>query len=197
MEHWMRGNPDEEREGVGSVIPAAELVTAARTGDHRAFASLIRSCDDTMRRLAYRLLGSRAAMDDALQDAYLKAYRRIGAYNGDAAFSTWLYTIVYRCCLDQIRTRGRRNEVNVDLSEIAVAGGIDPATQTADAVVLKAALAALPPEQAAVVLLVDGDALSYAEAATILDVCEGTIASRLNRAHTTLRTTLDDQECES
>lgn len=175
------------------VTPANDLVRAAQVGDHRAFTTLIRSCDEPMRRLAYRLLGSQAAMDDALQDAYVKAYRKLDTHDGSAAFSTWLYTIVYRTCLDHLRTRQRRREVDLDLVEHAVSGGADPATQTADADALATALADLPPDQTAVVLLVDGDGLTYADAATILDVREGTIASRLNRAHATLRTALDPE----
>ena len=71
------------------VTSSGDLVRRAQSGDHRAFTSLVRDCDDKMRRLAYRLLGSQTAMDDALQDAYLTAYGRRDTYDGRAAFSTW------------------------------------------------------------------------------------------------------------
>jgi len=81
---------------VDPVSPSGDLIRQAQSGDHRAFAALVGDCDEKMRRLAYRLLGSQAAMDDALQDAYLKAYRTLVSYDGRrSAFSTWLYTIVY------------------------------------------------------------------------------------------------------
>jgi RNA polymerase sigma-70 factor (ECF subfamily) len=181
---------------VNPVVPDSDRVRAAQLGDQRAFTALLQESDDRMRTLAYRLLGSQAAMDDALQDAYVKAYRKIGSFNGDAAFSTWLYSIVYRTCLDHLRTRKRRSEVDLDLLDDppVVTGGADHASQAADAAVLEAALAELPPEQAAVVLLVDGAGLTYTQAAQIMDVREGTIASRLNRAHSTLRSVLDPQE---
>lgn len=182
---------------MGPVTPSPELVRDAQLGDHRAFTSLIRSADDRMRRLAFRLLGSQAAMDDALQDAYLKAYRHLCTYKGHAAFSTWLYRIVYRTCLDHLRTRSRRAEVDLDLEHTTVADTADHAARTADADALSSALGALPDDQAAVVLLVDGEGLSYAEAAAVLDVRSGTIASRLNRAHTALRTALDEGERRS
>lgn len=175
------------------VVRTGDLVREAQTGDHRAFTSLIGSCDERMRNLAFRLLGSPAAMDDALQDAYLKAYRKLGTYNGESAFSTWLYTIVYRTCLDHRRTRARRAEVDLTTAEATLADSADPAQQTADADALATALADLPPDQVAVVLLIDGDGLAYGEAAAILDVREGTIASRLNRAHNVLRPLLDDE----
>ena len=70
------------------VSPSGDLIRQAQTGDHRAFTTLLRDSDERMRRLAYRLLGSRSAMDDALQDAYLKAYRGLDSYDGSAAFST-------------------------------------------------------------------------------------------------------------
>ncbi len=174
------------------VTPSGDLVRAAQLGDHRAFTDLIRSADARMRRLAFRLVGSQAAMDDVLQDAYLKAYRHLGTYKGDAAFSTWLYRIVYRTCLDHLRTRSRRPEVGLYLGDAPPAADADHAARTVDADALISALGALRKDQAAVVLLVDGEGLSYAEAAAVLDVRSGTIASRLNRAHTALRTALDE-----
>jgi len=174
------------------VSPEGDLIRRAQLGDHRAFTDLIRSCDDRMRGLAYRLLGSQAAMDDALQDAYLKAYRKLGTYDGRAAFSTWLYSVVYRTCLDHLRKRKRRGEVSL---EAVVETGTDGPTHeeraaTQDAV--RRALAELPPDQAAAVCLVDGEGLSYDEAAQILDVAPGTVASRLNRARAALRALLTD-----
>lgn len=183
------------RETVRPVTPSGDLRGAARAGDHHAFTTLIRDADERMRRLAYRLLGSQAAMDDALQDSYLKAFRRIDSYDGAAAFSTWLYTIVYRTCLDHIRRRDRRAETGLADADATVRSGeADHASQTTDAAALEAALAELPPDQAAAVLLVDGEGLSYTEAAQILDCAEGTVASRLNRAHAALRRVLDPSQ---
>ena len=175
------------------VSPATQLARAAQAGDHRAFTTLVRDADEMMRRLAFRLVGSTAAMDDALQDAYLKAYRKIDTYKGTASFSTWLYAIVYRTCLDHIRVRARRKEVEIDLAR-HVTGGTDPATRASEADALETALAELPADQVAVVILVDREGLAYTEAAEILDVREGTIASRLSRAHTALRAALDPTE---
>ena len=173
------------------VSPSGDLIRQAQTGDHRAFTTLLRESDLGMRSLAYRLLGSRSAMDDALQDAYLKAYRTLGSYDGRrSAFSTWLYTIVYSTCLDHLRSRKRRSEINLD-TIVEPAASDDHAERHADQDALDTALGDLPPDQAAAVLLVDGDGCSYDEAAAILGVRAGTIASRLNRAHKTLRDALN------
>ncbi len=174
------------------VPPEGDLIRRAQLGDHRAFTDLIRSCDDRMRGLAYRLLGSQAAMDDALQDAYLKAYRKLGTYDGRAAYSTWLYSVVYRTCLDHLRKRERRREVSLEVVADAsdLRPGHDERLATRDAV--RHALRQLPPDQAAAILLVDGEGLSYDEASTVLDVAPGTVASRLNRARTALRAHLSD-----
>jgi RNA polymerase sigma-70 factor (ECF subfamily) len=175
---------------VDPVSPSGDLIRRAQTGDHRAFAVLVRACDERMRRLAYRLLGSQTAIDDALQDAYVKAYRNLGTYDGSrSAFPTWLYTIVYNTCLDHIRTRKRRSEVDIGAIAEPTAGA-DHAERHADADALDTALRDLPPDQAAAVLLVDGDGCTYEEAAVALGVRAGTIASRLHRAHQSLRQTL-------
>jgi len=58
-----------------------------------------------MRALAWTVLRDRSAMDDALQDAYLQAYRNLDRFRGESRFSTWLHQIVYRACLDQVRRR--------------------------------------------------------------------------------------------
>ncbi len=168
---------------------SGDLIRRAQTGDHRAFTALSRESDARMRSLAYRLLGTRSAMDDALQDAYLQAYRKLGDYRGSAAFSTWLYTIVYRTCLHHLRTRDRRAEINLE-SVTEPVDRTDHTERQADADALDRAIRDLPPDQAAAVLLVDGDGCTYDEAAAVLGVREGTISSRLTRARQTLRTSL-------
>lgn len=115
MEHSSRPSPRRGEEyAVHPQWPFGEEMRRARTGDHRAFTSLLRQCDGRMRRLASGVMGSRSATDDALQDAYLKAYRDLGDYHGDASFSTWLHTIVYRTCLNNLRQQNRRVEVDLE-----------------------------------------------------------------------------------
>jgi len=161
----------------------------ARRGDGRAFEAVLRHYDAGLRALAYRLLEDRDRMDDALQHAYLQAFRALPRFRGDAAPSTWLYRIAYNACLDQLR----RTRTVVPLETVrerpAPGPGVVETVQLRRDVA--AALAALPPEERAAVLLVDAQGFDYRSAAEILGVPEGTVASRLNRARALLRRSLD------
>ena len=91
--------------------PAADIRPAvlerARRGDQEAFAAVIRHYDPGLRALAYRLLGDRDRMDDALQEAYVKAFRALPRFQRRAKVGTWLYRIVYNTCLDELRKARR------------------------------------------------------------------------------------------
>jgi RNA polymerase sigma-70 factor (ECF subfamily) len=174
----------------------ATLVAAAAAGDPGAFERLIRAHDETMRRLAHRMLGSTTAMDDALQDAYLKAWRSLGRFDGRSSFSTWLYRITANVCLEHLRTRNRQSEVAMDETRVPPSGRPGPEREVAERDRLQWALGAMPPEYRAAVLLVDGEGLSYDEAAAVLDIAPGTVASRLNRARRALRVVLYLEETE-
>ncbi|MDW3219629.1 MAG: RNA polymerase sigma factor [Acidimicrobiales bacterium] len=167
------------------------LETAARRGDEHSFTALLELHDETMRRLAFRLLGSAASMDDALQDAYLKAFRNIGRFEGRSAFGTWLYRIVYRTCVDHLRARQRHT--HLALGEAPVLSSPDPTDAALDVHHAIHLLAQLPIDLRAVVVLVDGEGMSYADASAVLDVPEGTVASRLHRAHRDLRRIADTE----
>jgi RNA polymerase sigma-70 factor (ECF subfamily) len=166
------------------------LLERARRGDGEAFAGLLREHDRALRSLAFRLLGDRRDMDDVLQEAYVKAFRALPSFAGRAALGTWLYRIAYNACLDHLRRVRRSSELPLDeAAELA-----DPAPVLDEAVArrldLATALGALPPDLRAAVLLVDAEGLSYDEAAEVVGVPAGTIASRLNRARAALRAAL-------
>ena len=167
------------------------LVIQAQGGDRRAFTRLLQTHDDHMRGLAWQLLRDHDARDDVLQEAYLKAYRALPRFRAEAKFSTWLYRIVYRTCLDHLRRT--RTVVPLDDAHDAADWRPDPSQVAADRSLIDAALASLPEDQRAAVLLVDADGLSYDEAAVVLDIAPGTVASRLSRARTTIRRTLGDR----
>ena len=167
-------------------------------GDRDSFGALLRKHDARMRGLAYKLLGGdRHRMDDALQEAYVRAYRALGRFHQDAEFGTWLYRIVYNACIDELR-RGRRNPEPVDVSagtaweEPASRPGPDRVVGAADELVR--ALAALPEDQRVTLVLVDGEGFDHAAAAEILGVAPGTVASRLSRARHAIRRTLGEEE---
>lgn len=162
------------------------LVEAVRGGSPQAFAELIARYDARLRALAYRLLQDREAMQDAMQDAYLAAFRGLPAFRGEAAVETWLYRIVYTTCL---RHLSRRRDPPVVLHDETLSAP-DPAEGVALRQDITTALAHLPLEQRVVVLLVDGQGFSYKAAGELLGVPPGTVASRLSHGRAELREAL-------
>ncbi len=173
------------------------LVRRVLDGDRHSFAALLRNHDGQMRSLASKLLGGdQYRMDDALQEAYVKAYRSLPNFRGDSAFSTWLYRIVHNACMDELR-RGAHWPEPVDMASVggfpaSPTAGPERATTTTDAV--RRALDTLTPEQRAAVVLVDGQGLDVNAAAEILGVAPGTVGSRLSRARSLLRHYLREDE---
>ena len=166
----------------------AAVVARARRGDRGAFAAVVRHYDAGLRALAYRLLGDRERMDDALQEAYVRAFRGLPRFRGGSSLGTWLYRIAYNACIDEPRQTAdvvplelvrERPDRRSGVAERAAASGD-----------LAAALASLPPAERAAVILVDAQGFDYREAAAVLDVPPGTLASRLNRARGRLRQAL-------
>ena len=157
----------------------------ARRLDADAFVELVERHDLSHRRLAFRLLGDSGRMDDVLQEAYVRAFRALPRFRGDSSLETWLYRIVHNACVDDLRRR-REHETLEEWDDRLVATPAEPEERLD----LAAALASLPPELRAVVLLIDAEGLSYVEAATVLGAPAGTIASRLNRARAHLQAVL-------
>ena len=181
-----------------------------------AFVHMIKEHDRGLRTLAYRLLRDREVMDDVMQDAYLRAFRAFADFRGESEVRTWLYRIVYNACMDRMRSDSRRREVSLERlhepgDERAWRGaaaatayetewnsacsGQDPAASVVERSELAAALAQLPADQRAVVLLVDAMGFAHHEAAEVLGVRPGTIASRLHYARSGLRAFLAPAPC--
>lgn len=137
---------------------------------------------------AYRILGGRSEAEDALQTAYLKVFR--AARGGDGSLTRpWLYRVVYRCCIDELRRLKRHDH---DVLEGLAAGASDDGPTRELTRALSHAFLKLPAPTRAAVLLVDVHGLSYDEAAAALEVPRGTIASRLNHGRDALRAALSD-----
>lgn len=148
-----------------------------------------------MRGLALRVLPDPEAADDALQNAYIKAYQNRHTFRGDAELSTWLYTIVYRSCVDEHRRR--RPTVPFDEAFSGFDGhgsrSGDAFETVGDRLTLRQALSRLAPAQRAAIWLVDAEGMTFAEAADILGLPPGTVASRVSRARAALRELLADE----
>lgn len=169
----------------------AELVELARHGDLPAFLELLRRNDVRMRGLSYRLLADRQAMDDVLQDAYLKAYRGLAGFRPGADFDRWLYRLTYNACVDELRKRKTAAAVPSGDARAAARRGSTRAVGAAETV--RAALAELPDDQRVTVVLVDGEGFAHHEVAKILGVANATVASRLHRARARLRQVLGEE----
>lgn len=169
-----------------------ELVELARDGHRAAFDELIRRHDGRMRSLAFRLLADRHSMDDALQEGYLKAFRGLAKFRSGSDFAPWLYRVVYNACIDEIR-RLKRSPVSAQHPGDIESQNPGPAQVVGTAEAVRQALAGLPPDQRVTVVLVDGEGFDHQEAAEILGVAPGTVASRLYRARTKLRRLLWDE----
>jgi RNA polymerase sigma-70 factor (ECF subfamily) len=128
-------------------------------------------------------------MQDAMQDAYLAAYKGLAAFRGDCSLETWLHRITYTTCL---RPLGRRPTGTVQIEAVEQECTTpDHADQVVARRDLAAALGALPLEQRVAVLLVDRHGFSYRAAADVLGVPPGTVASRLSHGRAALRAALD------
>jgi RNA polymerase sigma-70 factor (ECF subfamily) len=167
------------------------VLERARVGDHEAFAAVVRLYDRRLRGIAYRVLGDRERMDDALQEAYVRAFRALPRFRGDARVGTWLFRITYNACLDEL-ARSRKT-MHVPLDEL-VEQASDPA-ELEDALACRGeladAFATLSRDERAAVFLVDVEGYDYGGASEILGVPVGTVASRLNRARKALRCSLE------
>jgi RNA polymerase sigma-70 factor, ECF subfamily len=167
-------------------------------GDAEAFCALLRHHDPSLRRLAYRLVGSRQLMDDVLQEAFMKAFGALprARFRGHDATERWLLRIVYTCAMDQLRRE--RNDEHEQLFEVAQP---TPGLEVSDQVVLRLALVRalqeLPSHQRALIALVDEAGFSYDEAGEILDLPRGTVASGLNRARTALKAAVTAPEASN
>ena len=171
-----------------------ELVRRVRAGETDAFEELVRRTRQGGYRLARRILRRHEDADDALQDAYVKAFRALDRFEAGRAFGPWFLTIVARTALSALRQGKRRTAASLDdpapegsvsLAERIADPGQDPALME-ERLLAERAFESLSEEHRAVLALrVDAD-LSYADIAASLEIPLGTVMSRLARAREAL-----------
>ena len=169
-----------------------ELVTRAKSGDREAFDELVKATYADTYTLALRLTGNEEDARDVVQDAYLRAYKGLAKFRGDAQFSTWLYRITANCAATALGKRNRHRHEDID-DQYALSDespDVNPEDQ-ADASLLRdkvsAALAHLPPKLRAVVVLRDVYDLPHEQIAEELGISESAAKVRLHRARRQLR----------
>ena len=173
-------------------LDQAELVAAAKEGDRAAFEELVRATYADAYSLAYRLTGDEEDARDVVQDAYLRAYKGLKRFRGDAQFSTWMYRITANCASSLLSKRARNRHDDID-DEVGLADErpeSDPEIQADRSLErdrVSAALAALPPRLRAVIVLRDIYDLPHESIAAELGISEAAAKVRLHRARRKLR----------
>ena len=175
-------------------------VARAKAGDEGAFRALVERHGRAVFRLAFRMTGNEQDAEDVVQEAFLKAYRRIGQFEDRAAFGSWLHRITANCAYDVLRARARKRED----AAAAEPGGPDPLdafaaeTPSADRSVLsgqisrrlKAALARLSPQERAAFTLRHFEERPIREIGELLGLDEGAAKHSVFRAVRKLREAL-------
>ena len=177
------------------------LIRSAQKGDLEAFNRLVLAYQDRLYNTAYRILGDPALAEDATQEAFISAFRKLKSYHG-GSFKAWLFRIVTNSCYDELRRQKRRpttplepiaeNDEEIE-SPRWIADTSDSPEKRLETLELDQAIQncieALPPDFRAVVVLADVQGLNYKEVAKAVKRPLGTIKSRLARARLRL------QEC--
>lgn len=188
-----------------TVLDDDALVTLVRAGQREAFRPIMQRYHQRLFRIARSVVGDDAEAEDVLQEAYLRAYRKLDDFRGESALSTWLTSIV----LNEARGRLRRRHRMVGLDQIEVAqadggqvlqfpskfGSEDPAVSAARAQIrqlLEHAIDDLPEAFRTVYMMREVEEYSVEETARVLAIKPETVKTRLHRARRPLRTSLQD-----
>jgi RNA polymerase sigma-70 factor (ECF subfamily) len=164
---------------------AGHVVLAARSGDAAAFATLVHAETPAAYRLALSIVRSPAEAEDAVQEAFLRAWRDIGSLREAEHWPAWFRRLTVRSALDQTRRRPRVREVDLDLASDVP--GLESAVHPADRLELMAAFDRLAPDDRAILALRFFADLELPDAAAALGIPLGTAKSRLHRALGRLR----------
>ena len=185
----------------------AELVDRSRRGDQKAFRILVERYQRRVFSLAFGLLKDPDEARDISQEAFLKAHRHLGSFQGTASFYTWLYRITVNLCIDRKRRVGRGSEVELDerLSHRQVGSPADVLSaqklsfnpqRVAQSSELRqrilVALSQLSDQHRTVLILREVEGLSYKEIADSMECPEGTVMSRLFHARRQMQELLSD-----
>ena len=173
-----------------------ELVTRSMGGDLDSFNQLVLRWERPIYALAYRVIGREEDARDVCQETFLRAFRALNGFKGQAKFSSWLYRIALNLCRDWIR-RERRQPIaqapeGVDIIELA--GESTPSESIEDLVARREigravarAMAELPDEQRTAIILKEYHGLTFQEIADMLDCPLSTVKTRLYQGLSVLR----------
>ncbi len=181
-----------------------ELILQAQRGDTAAFRKLVERHQRRAFAIALGLVRDENDAKELVQEAFLRVYRSLNAFQGGSSFFTWLYRIVTNLAIDLMRKPGRKEaelsehrveDESADLPLVARIDGADPLDvirRREIAARIQAALDALPPYHRGVILMREVEGMSYEEMAQAMGVSKGTIMSRLFHARQKLQKALAD-----
>jgi len=172
--------------------PETELIRKAVAGDMSAYTRLVSDNRERVLRAAYGVLGSAEEAEDAAQDVFVKAWKKLDTYTGEASFSSWLYRITINTSIDVLRKRREQVALDHQIAEKTY-GPEDRMLQSDTQRQIRQAVDALPDGSRSVIILREYEQLSYKEIAEILEIPIGTVMSRLNYARRRLRERLTAQ----
>ncbi len=175
-----------------------DLIRASQGGDLDSFNELVRGYERMAFNLAFRMLGSPPAAEDATQEAFLSAWRNIRRFRG-GSFKAWVMQITANACRDELRRIKRRPVVPLeslpyDPPAASAESPEDYAMRRETAEHVQAGLETLSRDQRMAVVLCDIQGLSYEEVARVMGCSLGTVKSRINRGRTRLRDYLVKRE---
>ena len=181
-------------------IEEERLLQRAIAGDSAAFSLLMEAHEHRMYAVAFRMCGNREDAQDCLQEAMLRVYRAISTFKGQSSFSTWIYRITINTCLDELRRRKIRKTTSLDnLLDSGWSPSDELDTPENNAIrreqrrSIEKAIASLPDDMRAAIVLRDIQGFSYETIADVLNANVGTIKSRISRGREKLRDILSRQ----
>lgn len=197
-------NPEPRAQSADNKAQEHHLIERCRSGDMIAFDEIVALHQNRIFNLCYWMLGNRDDASDAAQEAFVRAFRSLERFRGDASFATWLHRIAVNVSLDAAQRRKRGPLLYSDLEcggdsppELdPVDLGQDPqaiAARRERSQSVRAAMAELPEHYRIVLVLFDLENHSYDEVAELLSLPLGTVKSRLNRARLALRDKLQSE----
>jgi RNA polymerase sigma-70 factor (ECF subfamily) len=189
------GQPQEET-GLGSREGSnypdeseTALVEGCKQGKLHAYESLYEAHGERMKSIAYNILGNTSDAEDAVQEAFLKIYRKANQFRGGSAFTTWIYRVLVNACYDSMRKRQRRG------TELGVGESGEPVFPVSGAerrdhalrLTLEKSLKQMPERNRTVFLLFEVEGFKHGEIAEILNIPEGTSKNILFEARKALQ----------
>lgn len=161
------------------------LVDKARAGDMDAYEVLVRRHRGRIYRIALRMMGNPHDAEDVAQDVVIQVWTALAGFTGSSSFTTWLYRIVVNRCLNKLRRQPHTRPV-LDTDPPPESGAEDMVVARYRAQAALEAVAALSPDQRAVVVLHQIEGLSYREVAAVVNISEDAVRGRLHRARVNL-----------